>query len=247
MVCMVLLGSVSGLAAQERNFTYKVKAGFNIGGTSPLPIPAQIREIKSYNPLLGLSLGAEATYHFNERWGIMSGLKFENKGMSTHARVKSYKMSMDITDGGTTGKVNGYFTGDVKTKVRNDYLTIPVAVVWRISPRWEVNGGIFTSILLNGGFTGEAFDAGGTGEAYIRDTDPTGEKIGVTSATYDLSKDVRNFNFGLLLGGSWNAYRQLWVYGDFTMAANSIFPKNFGSIPFRMYNVYLNLGLAFAF
>ena len=33
-----------------KGLEYRIKAGVNIGGTSPLPLPAEIREINSYRP-----------------------------------------------------------------------------------------------------------------------------------------------------------------------------------------------------
>lgn len=36
---------------------YEIKAGFSIGGTAPLPLPAEIRSIDSYKPTLAISIG----------------------------------------------------------------------------------------------------------------------------------------------------------------------------------------------
>ena len=236
---------VSGQFAPAQNYEYRLKAGFNIGGTSPLPLPAEIREIKSFTPAMAFAIGGEVIYNLNDRWGVASGLRLETKGMSTHARVKSYKMTMNVSEGDNTGGVSGYFTGDDKTKVSNEYLTIPVTAVYTISPAFEVNAGMFLSIKLSSEFTGEAFDAGDG--AYIREENPTGEKIGVTSATYDFSRDIRNFNWGFQVGTHWYAFRQFSLYADFTMAANSIFPKDFETVSFDMYNIYLNVGFAYTF
>ena len=41
-----------------KGLEYRIKAGVNIGGTSPLPLPAEIREINSYRP------GAQLARHF---------------------------------------------------------------------------------------------------------------------------------------------------------------------------------------
>lgn len=57
----VLLAMVANVQAQEeRNkslinsylhgWEYNIKAGFNIGGTSPIPLPKEIRKIDSYAP-----------------------------------------------------------------------------------------------------------------------------------------------------------------------------------------------------
>ena len=36
------------LKSLTKGLEYRLKAGFNIGGTSPLPLPAEIRKINSY-------------------------------------------------------------------------------------------------------------------------------------------------------------------------------------------------------
>lgn len=44
-----------------KGLEYRIKAGVNIGGTSPLPLPAEIREINSYRP--GCSACYRRKYH----------------------------------------------------------------------------------------------------------------------------------------------------------------------------------------
>lgn len=61
MVAMALgMWSVVAVAQQDRNqsiresekkgWEYEVKAGVNIGGASPIPLPEEIREVNSFNP-----------------------------------------------------------------------------------------------------------------------------------------------------------------------------------------------------
>ena len=45
---------------------YELKAGVNIGGTAPLPLPSEIRKINSYSPNLALSFGTEITKWFSD-------------------------------------------------------------------------------------------------------------------------------------------------------------------------------------
>ncbi len=241
--CLFSVAAVQFVSGQE--YSYRMKAGFNIGGTSPLPIPAEVRKIKRYSPTLSISIGGEVVRHFNDKWGLMTGLRFETKSMITHAKVKGYKIALDISEGSDTGVAKGYFTGDVKTKVRNEYLTIPVAAVYQISPAFELNGGVYMSVRLEGEFTGKAYDSGEG--AYIRDTYPTGEKIGVTSATYDFSHDLRRFDFGFQLGTQWHAYKQFFLYADFMMSVNSIFPGDYENVSFGLYNIYISMGFAYKF
>ena len=98
IVCLLCLASVVSVKAQKeenrgiiwsslRGLEYTVKAGFNIGGTSPIPLPQEIRSIKSYNPTLCVSVEGDVKKWFGkqERWGMQLGFRLENKGMETKA------------------------------------------------------------------------------------------------------------------------------------------------------------------
>ena len=76
-----------------RGLEYRLKAGFNIGGTSPLPLPQEIRKINSYDPTLQIAVEADVVKWF-DKWGMLVGLRLENKGMKTDANVKNYGMKM---------------------------------------------------------------------------------------------------------------------------------------------------------
>ena len=250
---LCLSGVVTLKAQQERNqgiiwsslrgLEYTVKAGINIGGTAPVPLPREIRAIDSYRPTLCVSIEGDIKKWFGEskEWGMMIGLRLENKGMETKATVKNYSMEI-IGDAGE--RMKGFWTGQVKTKVSNSYLTVPVLAAWRVSPRWKLNLGPYVSYRMEGDFTGDVYDG------YLRELDPTGNKVifeDGKSAPYDFSKDLRRFQWGLQLGGEWKAFKHLNVYADLTWGINDIFKKNFDTITFAMYPIYLNMGFGYAF
>lgn len=64
---------------------YEFKAGVNIGGTSPLPLPKEIRKIESYSPGLAITLEGNITKWLDtpKKWGISVGLRLDNKNMTT--------------------------------------------------------------------------------------------------------------------------------------------------------------------
>lgn len=217
---------------------YRIKAGFNIGGTSPIPLPAEIRELKSYAPTLAIAVEADICKKFTPKWGVLIGVRVETKGMETDARVKNYHMEMTADDGGF---MSGSWTGNVKTKVQNSYLTFPVLATYQLSKRWELRAGPYFSYVASREFSGSAYDG------YLRNQDPTGEKVNVTSAVYDFSNDLRRFQWGAQLGAEWKAYKHLSLYADLEWGLNSIFPKNFQSVTFDMYPIYANLGFAYVF
>lgn len=250
IVLFFLLFSSCKVMAQEeskgllwstlRGLEYRIKAGFNIGGTSPIPLPSEIRSLESYRPGMQIALEGNVIKWFDKKWGALLGVRFEDKGMKTDARVKNYHLVMDSKD---NGHLEGAWTGYVKTKVKNSYITVPIQGIYKVSPRWDLKFGPYLSFLMNKDFSGSAYDG------YIREGDPTGEKIVIENeeATYDFSNDLRKFQWGLDAGAEWKAYRHLSVYADLTWGLNSIFKKGFESISFDMYCIYLNFGFGYVF
>lgn len=255
LVCLLIVSLITttAFAQQDRNpgiiksaligLEYEVKAGFNIGGTSPLPLPVEIRSINSYSPTVAVAIEGNVTKWLDtqKKWGVEIGVRLETKGMRTEADVKNYKMEI-IGDGGEL--VKGYWTGKVKTKVRNSYLTFPVLAKYKISPRVSMDLGPYFSYMTDGDFSGDVY------EGYLREGDPTGNKVIFSddkSAPYDFSKDLRRFQWGAQLGVEWRAFKHLNVNADLTWGFNDIFKKDFDTVSFAMYPIYLNVGFGYAF
>jgi len=84
----------------------------------------------------------------------------------------------------------------------------------------------------------------------LREGDPTGNKVVFAdgkNAPYDFSKNLRRFQWGAQLGAEWRAFKHLNVYADLTWGLNDIFQKDFDTITFAMYPIYLNVGFGYAF
>lgn len=69
---LAFIGTINTLKAQEeRNhgiiwsalhgLEYEIKAGFNVGGASPLPLPAEIRALTGYSPTICLAIEGNTT------------------------------------------------------------------------------------------------------------------------------------------------------------------------------------------
>lgn len=231
------------IIAATKGWELELRLGYNLGGTSPLPLPAEIRSIDSYNPALGFSLDANVTkwLDVNKKWGIQIGVKLENKNMRTKATVKNYNMEI-IGDGGEL--VKGRWTGGVQTKVDNSFLTFPILGTYKVHPRTTLKAGVFLSYLLHGDFSGYVYDG------YLREGDPTGLKVPYTdgkTASYDFSSDLRRFQWGVQIGADWTAFKHLKVFGDLSWGLNSAFPKDFETITFSMYPIYVNMGVGYLF
>ena len=114
----------------------------------------------------------------------------------------------------------------------------------RDSPRTTLKLGPYFSYLMDGDFSGHVY------EGYLRETNPTGDKINFTNgaiATYDFSGDLRKFQWGVQAGVDWKAFKHLKVHADLNWGLNDIFNKDFKTVTFDMYAIYLNVGFGYAF
>lgn len=189
---LILFSSLA--LAQEKKTDFSVRAGFCIGGASPIGFPVSIRKIDKFNPGLLLSLEAGTTHHFTNQWAIASAIRFEQKGMTTVARVKGYYTTFNAGNRSGTESITGYYTGSVETSAKNSYMTLPVHLVYSLNSPFSLSAGGFISLLLEKKFTGYAKNG------YIRNQTPVGEKEEIKEAAYDFSDQLRPVNAGVELG-----------------------------------------------
>ncbi len=221
------------------------RVGYTIGGTTPIPLPNEIRSINAFSPHGGATVGADVYKMLNRRWGVSVGWHFFYEGFHTSADVKNYKMS--LTQEGNT--MAGYFTGCDVTNVGMWGMTMPVLATWRVGPRWNISVGPFFSVFFKQSFDGEVYD-NKDGIGYLRVDDPTGEKVNMdrsNPATYDFSGNMRQWNGGLEFAFDWKATKHLNAFAKLDWGLSDIFEPDFDAIDFRMYPVYATLGVAYRY
>ncbi len=219
---------------------FSVKLGYGIGGTSPLPLPAEIRSINGFKPLFNGSVQALYNIGLSEHWGILTGLRLERKGMTSKADVKNYGMSINDDDGGT---ITGRWTGGVTMTSDLLQLTLPVSAHLYCSEKWNIHAGPYLGFLLNHEFYGEVYNG------YLREGNPTGAKIeiGEEPQTFDFSEEMRNLQFGATLGCELRFCKRLGAFADLNWGLNNIFVSDFKTISFNLYPIYGTIGLSYSF
>ncbi len=223
-------------------FDFEAVAGFNIGGAAPIPLPAEIRKIGSYDPDLNLQLGVTATRWFTPQsvWGVQVGLPLETKGMETMATVKNY--GMEIYQDGK--KLSGRWTGKVNTRYHSRQLVVPILATYSCSRRISVSLGPYLAYAFRNDFDGYVT------EGYLREGDPTGDKVTFDAgsrATYDFGDELRDFNWGMQGGVTWSAFRHFNVHANLMWGCNGIFKSSFKTVSFSLYPIYLNIGFGYRF
>lgn len=242
----LLLGS--GVAQARDFFTsgwlhdakYVSRLGYSIGGTTPMGMPATIRQLNDFNLTPNLQFGLDVFKPVTGTpWGVQVGIHFENKGMSEDATVKNYHM--EITRGGET--LEGMFTGREVTKVMQWMFTVPLQATYTIN-RVRIKLGPYVSYLTGRGFDGYAYNG------YLRVGDPTGAKVelGETQderGDYDFATHMRKWQTGFDLGADWRLTERFGVYADLSWGITSIFKSNFHTVEQTLYPVYGTVGVVY--
>ncbi len=226
------------------------RVGYTIGGTTPLPLPNEIRSINAFSPHGGATIGADVYKMVSRRWGMSVGWHFFYEGFHTSADVKNYKMS--LTQEGNT--MSGYFTGCDVTNVGMWGMTMPLLATWRMSPRWNMSFGPYFTVFFKQSFDGGVYE-GKDGVGYLRVDVPTGDRIAMERsdgasgymATYDFSDHMRQWNGGVELAFDWKATRHLNVFAKLDWGLSDIFEPDFEAIDFHMYPIYGTLGVAYRY
>ncbi len=228
----------------DSGFGFIARAGYTIGGTMPIPVPAEIRKVNEFSPKGGLNVGVEGYKMFTRRWGLKAGVHFFYEGFHTAAEVKGYQMTIDM-DGES---LSGYFTGTDVSNTTMMGLTIPVMATFRLSPRWNLSLGPYVSAYFDATFDGEVYE-NSAGQGYLRVGDPTGQKVEMTkgSATYDFGDQMRNWGVGLELQVDWKAMKHVNVFGQLDWGLTNAVDPSFTAVAFPMYPVYGTLGLAYRY
>lgn len=230
---------MSGKIGLLDNVGFRARLGYSLGGSAPVGLPATIRSLEDFPLTPNLHFGIDAHRHLTGSWGLLTGLHYENKGMSTDAKVKNYHM--EIVRGGEV--LNGVFTGNVVTKATEWMFTVPFMTTYDVR-RFRFKFGPYFSVLSKNEFYGWAYNG------YLRVGDPTGAKV-VLGATpdergdYDFSGNMRRMQFGIDLGVDYMISNRVGAYTDLSWGLTGVHKSNFHTIEQTLYPIYGTLGIIY--
>lgn len=216
-----------------------VRAGYSLGGTAPVGLPASIRKLNSYKLTPSFMAGADVQREISGPWGVMAGLRIENKGMDEDAKVKNYHLTM--IRGGES--LEGRFTGNVRTKVKQWMFTIPVQATFTTG-KVRIKAGPYVSWLFSKSFEGRAHSG------YLRVGNPTGAKVIIgstkdTRGSYDFSDNMRRMQVGVGAGADWQAFNKTMLFAELNWGLSGIHHSSFKTIEQTLYPIYATVGVAY--
>ena len=221
-------------------WNYTARLGLNIGGTAPVGMPATIRRMNEYKLQPNFTLGVDAEYPIDDRWGLLTGVHIDNKGMNVDATVKNYHMVM--TKGGD--ELEGYYTGRLVTKVEESMVTLPLQATCHIGQHWRLRLGPYISYVYSRSFKGHVYDG------YLRYMTPTSEKIMIghdedSRGTYDFSDNMRRFQLGIGAGADWTFSHRWGAYADLQWGVTGVHESSFKTIEQTLYPIFGTLGVTY--
>ena len=239
---LLLASNAFAFEPSDKKIDVIVRAGYSIGGTAPLGIPATIRSIDAFRPTASLMVGTDVKLALKDNWGLMTGLHFENKGMDAEVTTKGYRMEVVKGD----SRIEGLFTGHVKQEVTEWMLTLPVLATYQLGEKVTLKAGPYVSVLLDKDFSGIASDG------YLRRSNPTGPRINMGDkegewATYDFSDEMLDRQFGVAMGFDWRLAKHVGIMTDINWGLTGIFDKDFKTVEQTLYPIYATAGLYLSF
>lgn len=218
----------------------RTRLGYNIGGTAPVSMPATIRKLSKYSLTPSVQLSVDAYKPIGGRWGVDVGLALENKAMKADARVKSYHMALRQSD----ETLEGVFTGQVVTKVRQWMLTLSALATYDVTRSVRLKLGPYLSYVVDHDFSGYAYDG------YLRVGSPTGTKVELGNdaaswGTYDFSDDLRHLQAGIKGGVDWQFSSHVGIYAEIAWGVSGIFHSRFNTIEQTLYPIYGTIGISY--
>lgn len=237
-ILVLLASTLSKADSWDDDLQVKARAGYSIGGTAPIGMPETIRSIDAYKLTPSFMFGLDIQKSIGDKWGLLTGLHFENKAMNGDVTTKAYHMEVRKGD----SMMEGLFTGKVHQEVTQWMFTLPIQATYSFNDKLQLKAGPYFSLLINKDFSGIASDG------YLRQNDPTGPKILMGSkegewATYDFSDDMRRFQFGLAVGIDWQFYRNFGLSADLNWGLNGIFKSDFKTVDQTLFPIYATIGL----
>ena len=228
-----------GFSKEDAKFAHRLVVGFNFGGTTPMPLPAEVRGIDAYWPQFTPQMGYNILYRFASGWGVTSGLLLDLKGMGVKNHVKYMHTNVLLNEDGQT--LDGYFVGRNETILKVTYLTLPVYLFFVPGDNWKFKAGAYISYNYSSEFKGSVWD----GYLRLNDFRDKMEILEKGEASFNFGGDMSRFDFGLCLGAERKLNDRFGIYGNLAWGMKSIFPSNFNALDYKMYNIYMAIGITY--
>lgn len=236
LVILFLLVTFSISAfSQDRKFNFYPNLAIDLGGAVPFPL-SDIPDGAGGTPKPYPSVGIGSEYNINERWQLAFEINYHLIAFSATADVISQAFYFE--DGSTQ-----YYSGYTETDVELRMIEFPLIAFYKMKKGRRFLFGAYYTRILEG-----RFETSGINGIFSPDksiTDNANLPGPTITIPYNFNDDIDNYDYGLLIGYSYNLSRRMYLWGRINVGFKSIFKEEFNNIDYEMYQVRINLGVSF--
>lgn len=191
-------------------------------------------------PGLAPVLGFFARYKINDKWGIQTGLNYNEKKASYNSPVidqsYDYTYEEEVQGNILVFEIDSIIlNGSVRGKFFNKYLQAPFLVYYDLNDKLSIQGGGYISYLLSGGH--DVWASGVLGNNFTTLDD-----------YYSNEKNsISNWDYGASLVVNYDIYKHFEAELRITTGLRSVFSDEYVLAEDRIRNVYLALKINYTF
>jgi hypothetical protein len=184
-------------------------------------------------------IGMYFAYDLGSRWVLHGEFLYSYKGAKFSTPTSGdtiYKYNTITPTDTIPSEVHTFYSGWVDGKFDNRYIDIPLYASYKLSSRFQ---------LLFGGYVAYLIKGSNTGSADVQVGDPAHPFTYVEDEPFDQSSELSKFDYGVLLGTTYNTKHRINFGLSLTTGLKSIYKKNYKYIDGAVRNVYLQTFVQF--
>jgi hypothetical protein len=222
-------------AAQEKRLNFYPNLAVDLGGAIPFPL-SDIPEGAGGTPQPYPSLGIGVEYQLHNKWQLGLEVNYHLIAFSSSADVVSQPFYFD--DGSAQ-----YFTGHTEADVELRFVEFPLLAFYQRKEGRRILFGIYFSSILESHFITRGIN--GVYSPVKEETDHAVLPGPEVTITYNFNSFLDHYDYGLLLGYSYDINSRFYLWGRVNVGFKSIFVNDFENIDYEMYQLRVNLGVSF--
>jgi len=234
LLILITLFSLSSFS-QEKKFNFYPSVAIDLGGAIPFPL-SDIPDGAGGTPKPYPAIGIGSEYDLNDKWQLGLEINYHLIAFSANADVVSQAFYFE--DGSAQ-----YYTGYTETDVELRMVEFPFLAFFEYKEGRRFLFGTYYSRILEG-----RFETKGINGIYSPDKSFTDNAVlpgPEITIPYDFNDDIDKYDYGVLIGYSYDINHKLYLWARLNVGFKSIFEKEFNNIDYEMYQVRINLGVSY--
>ncbi len=215
------------------NFAQQLKWGIKGGATAGTPY-MKPEEGASGKLGLGPEVGAFLKYNMNKRISLQTEIYYSFKGASFTTPISGDTNYAQVIMG-VTYLVPTSYSGIARGKFKNNYITMPLLLSYKVSEKFNLFTGPQLSYLIIG-------KSSGTADVVVG-ADPNYPYTSVKDEPFNESKYLNKWDFSFVFGSMFELNNRISLNLNLSRGFNSVFNKDYQNTDKIVRNIYASFSI----